>query len=213
LNHLYATYANINASDLLSNDKQMKADYDANQPIELLFDQIEDAVDFAAAGDCPYTPTQVTAIAYQLVFKTGLFHDECKLWKRRIAADKNWAEFKTVFSLAHQELRESQLPSSNTDFHSANAATGLQLKTAEAIANLATATTTDRTSVASLTATISKHTAKLSEANAKLYRLAERNGQRNNSNSDFSNHTGSRPRIAGPHYCHTHGSQVWHKGP
>mgnify|MGYP002806862359 FL=1 len=212
-NHLYATYANINASDLLSNDEQMKADYDANQPIELFFDQIEDAVDFAAAGDCPYTPTQVTAIAYQLVFKTGLFHDECKLWKRRIAADKNWAEFKTVFSLAHQELRESQLTSSNTDFHSANAATDLQLETAEAIANLATATAADRTSVASLTATISKLTAELSEANAKLYRLAERNGQRNNSNSNSSNHTDSRPRTAGPHYCHTHGSQVWHKGP
>jgi hypothetical protein len=121
-NHLYATYANINASDLLSKDKQMKADYDANQPIELFFDQIEVAVDFAAAGDCPYTPTQVTAIAYQLVFKMGLFHDECKLRKRRIAADKNWAGFKTVFSLAHQELRESQLTSSNTGFHSANAA-------------------------------------------------------------------------------------------
>jgi hypothetical protein len=121
-NHLYATYANINASDLLSKDKQMKADYDANQPIELFFDQIEVAVDFAAAGDCPYTPTQVTVIAYQLVFKMGLFHDECKLRKRRIAADKNWAGFKTVFSLAHQELRESQLTSSNTGFHSANAA-------------------------------------------------------------------------------------------
>jgi hypothetical protein len=52
--------------------------------------------------------------------------------------------------------------------------------------------------------------AKLSEANAKLYRLAERNGQRNNSNS--SNHTDSRPRTDRPHYCHTRGSQVWRKG-
>jgi hypothetical protein len=64
--HLYATYANINALDLLSNDEQMKADYNANQPIELFFDQIDDAVDFAAAGDCPYTPTQVTAICYYI---------------------------------------------------------------------------------------------------------------------------------------------------
>jgi hypothetical protein len=140
-------------------------------------------------------------------------HDKCKLWKRRIAADKNWAEFNTVFSLAHQELRESQLTSSNTDFHSAYVATDLQLETAEAIANLATATAADRTSVASLTATISKLTAELSEANTKLYRLAERNGQRNNSNSNSSNHTDSRPCTAGPHYCHTHGSQVWYKGP
>jgi hypothetical protein len=140
LDHLYATYANISASDLLSNNEQMKANYDANQPIELFFDQIEDSVNFAAAGNCPYTPAQVTAIAYELVFKTGIFHDECKLLKRRIAADKNWADFKTVSSLAHQELRESQLTSSDIGFHSANAAnaaTNLQFETAEAIANLA----------------------------------------------------------------------------
>jgi hypothetical protein len=56
LDHLYATYANISASNLLANDEQMKADYDANQPIEVFVDQIEDSVNFAAAGDCPYTP-------------------------------------------------------------------------------------------------------------------------------------------------------------
>jgi hypothetical protein len=58
--------------NLLANDEQMKSDYNANQPIELFFDQIEDSVvDFAAAGNCPYIPIQVTSIAYQLVFQTG----------------------------------------------------------------------------------------------------------------------------------------------
>jgi hypothetical protein len=50
LDHLYATYANI----------------DINQPIKLFFDQIEDVVNFAAAGDSPCTPVQVTTITYQL---------------------------------------------------------------------------------------------------------------------------------------------------
>jgi hypothetical protein len=80
---LYATYANISASDLLASNAKMKTDINVNQPIELFFDQIEDAVDFAAAGKCPYTPEQVTAVAYQLVFKTGMFPDDCKLWKER----------------------------------------------------------------------------------------------------------------------------------
>ena len=203
LDHLYATYANISASDLLANDEQMKTDYDAQQPIEIFFDQIKDVVDFAAAGDCPYTPVQVTAIAYQLIFKTGLFGDECKVWKRRLAANKKWAAFKTSFAIAHQELRESQLTSSNAGFQSANAATGLQFETVDALANLATATAADRTSVAALTATISQLTLELSAANAKIIQMAEQH-----TNQNAPGHR--RTRRAGPHYCHTHGSQVWH---
>jgi hypothetical protein len=121
LDHLYSIYANISASDLLANDAQMKTDYDVNHPIELFYDQIEDAVDFAAAGDCPYTPIQLTAIAYQLVFKTGMFPEECKLWKRGLPANKNWTGFKTVFAIAHQELRESNVTTAAASFQSANA--------------------------------------------------------------------------------------------
>jgi hypothetical protein len=153
LDHLYSTYAKISASDLLSNDAQMKNDYHVNQPIKLFYDQIEDSVDFAAAGDCPYTPIQVTAIAYQLVFKTGMFPKECKLCKRRLAANKNWTKFKTFFLIAHhQELRESNVTtaaagfqSANASIESANATIALQYETANAI-NLATATAADRTS-------------------------------------------------------------------
>ncbi len=208
LDHLYATYANISASDLLTNDNQMKTDYDVNQPIKLFFDQIEDAVDFAAAGDSPYTPVQVTTIAYQLVFKTAMFPDECKLWKRRTTATKNWSDFKTLFALAHQELREAQLTTSATGFQSANAAIDLQNDTVDAIANLATATAADRTSVAALTATVSKLTLELSTANAKLLALTALHNQPAGAAAPYIRR--DRPRTAGPHYCHTHGSQVWH---
>jgi hypothetical protein len=51
--HLYATYASISASDLLSNNKHMKSSSNSKQPIKLFFDMIEDAVNFAAAGGCP----------------------------------------------------------------------------------------------------------------------------------------------------------------
>jgi hypothetical protein len=131
----------------------MKADYDADQPIEVFFDQIEDSVDFAAA---PTLPRKSPPLPTNSFSKRAFSMTNASSEKRGIAADKNWAEFKTAFSLAHQELRESQLTSSNTGFYSANAATDLQLETAEAIINLATATAADHTSVATVTATISK---------------------------------------------------------
>jgi hypothetical protein len=217
LDHLYATYANISASDLLTNDAKMKTDINVNQPIELFFDQIEDAVDFAAAGKCPYTPEQVTAVAYQLVFKTAMFPDECKLWKRQNAVDKTWTNFKTVFATAHQELRECQQTTTSAGFHSANSAMALQTETVDAIANLATATAADRASIATLTTTISNLTAELAETNTKLIKALGELAQRPPYNDSTGGRQGrdhqQRERKPGPHYCHTHGSQVWHPSP
>ena len=107
LDYLYSTYAKISATDLLANDAKMKQDVDVNQPIEVFFDQIEDAVDFADAAKCPYTPEQVTTTAFQLFNKTGMYQDDCKLWKRKAATDKTWENFKKAFTEAHQELRET----------------------------------------------------------------------------------------------------------
>ena len=56
LDHLYSTYANISASALQDNDKRLRAPYDRNQPFETLINQVENAVDYASAGDTPYTP-------------------------------------------------------------------------------------------------------------------------------------------------------------
>ena len=91
LDHLYSTYANISAAALQDNDKKLRAPYDSYQPFKTLIDQVENAVDYASTGDTPYTPAQVVGIAFQLVFQTSLFNDNCKLWQRQPADVKTWA--------------------------------------------------------------------------------------------------------------------------
>ncbi len=51
--HLYTNYAKITPADLDDNDRAMKQPCDVNQPIEVLYQQIEDAIEFAAAGQTP----------------------------------------------------------------------------------------------------------------------------------------------------------------
>ena len=41
LTHLYAASAKITKGDLEDNDKRMRADYDMNQPMEFIFEQID----------------------------------------------------------------------------------------------------------------------------------------------------------------------------
>ena len=43
LNHLYAGYGDLSPQDMADNDVRLKTAYDVSQPIEVLFDQVEDA--------------------------------------------------------------------------------------------------------------------------------------------------------------------------
>jgi hypothetical protein len=70
--HLYINYAKITPANLDNNDRAMKQPCDVNQPIEVLYQQIEDVIEFAAAGQTPYSPRQVLNVAYQLIFRTGI---------------------------------------------------------------------------------------------------------------------------------------------
>jgi hypothetical protein len=53
LDHLYAQYARISSSDLQDSDVAFKKPYDPNLPIKTLFNQIENGIDYAAAGLSP----------------------------------------------------------------------------------------------------------------------------------------------------------------
>ena len=59
-------------------------------------------VDYASARDTPYTPAQVVAIVFQLLFQTGIFNKDCKLWRHQTADNKTWTRFKEFFATAHQ---------------------------------------------------------------------------------------------------------------
>ena len=130
-----------------------------NQPIERLFEQIEDAVEYVDAGHNIYTPLQVVTNAFQIVFQTGMFVQYCKYWKRKTIADKTWSNFKTFFATAHQEWRESQSTTSGNLYSTApivGASANAVLRyneTADTIAYLATSTSADCTTVATLAST------------------------------------------------------------
>ena len=72
-----------------------------------LFDQIKDAMEYVAAGNAPFSPEQIVNTAFHVLFTTGMFHDDCKLRKRRPVHEKSWASIKLTFAMVHQELVES----------------------------------------------------------------------------------------------------------
>jgi hypothetical protein len=90
-----------------------------------------------------------------------LFPDACRAWQSRAIAAKTWAQFKIDFATAHREFRLTNQTAKQSGFHSANmmieqGRDDSMQETAEAIAQLATATASDWGTVATLTTTNAK---------------------------------------------------------
>jgi hypothetical protein len=171
LTHLLTYYAMIAPIELTQNYEHLNAPYDPNQPIETLFQQIQDARAFAVAGGQPYGAAMIVNIAYTLVFNTGVFPYACRAWQSRAIAGKTWAQFKLDFATAHREFCLTNQTAQQSVFHSSN----MMIKqgreetmqdTIDAIDQLATATASDRGTVATLTTTNSKLSTQLEAAQA-----------------------------------------------
>ena len=223
LTHLYDKYANITPSDKQDNIKRMNMPYDPNDPPAVLFTQVQEAADYAAHANTPFSNEQLVDAAYNLVFNTGVFSEECKRWRQRMPPlTKTWADFQTWFADEHQEWCEDQKLTAQHRNSQANAAyeedyNDHQEQTIEAIANLATATSSDRATVAQLTRTIAQLTADLKTAQDKVVKTLEENvslakqlaqtkrGSANNASPATTNEPGAKV-----HYCWTHGFECDH---
>ena len=231
LDHLVTTYAAINQSDLGKNKENMTARYDPNAPIETLFAQIADGVAYAELGEDPFTSKQVVDIALLCLVKTGVFNDDLKEWNHLPLLDRTWPKFRVHFSKAHREWRANLRLTAGQHFPRANAVDSTsvqnhQAETVDALANLATATASDRATVATLTDTIAQPLSELASAQAKLIsslldnqrilkRLSDKGGSWNTSGSGTDGKTyggGAAGPWDGPsiHYCHTHGHKCPH---
>jgi hypothetical protein len=166
----------ITPTELTQNYERLNTPYDPNQQIETLFQQIQDARAFAVAGGQPYGAAMIVNVAYTLVFNTGLFPDACRVWKSRAIAGKTWSQFKIDFATAHREFGLTNQTAQQSGFHRANmmfeqGCDDSMQDTVDAIAQLATATVSDRGTVDTLTTNNAKLANQLEAAHALIAQL------------------------------------------
>jgi hypothetical protein len=203
----------IAPTELTQNYEHLNAPCDPNQPIETLFQQIQDAQAFAAAGGQPYGPAMIVNVAHTLVFNTGLFPDACRAWKSRATAGKKWAQFKQDFTTAHREFHLNNKIAQQSGFHSVNmmieqGRNERMQDTVDAIAQLETATASDRGTVATVTTNNAKLATQLEAAQAQISQL--KNEISTLKNKIKPAWQGQRPikTTNNDSYCWSHGYQV-----
>jgi hypothetical protein len=165
-------------TELTQNYERLNSPYDPNQPIETLSQQVQDARAFAVAGGHTYGAAMIINVAYTLVFNTGLFPDACRAWQSRALAGKTWKQLNIDFATAHREFHLTNQTAHQSGFRSANMMIEHGLEetiqdTVDAIAQLSTATGSDRGTVATLTATNVKLATQLEAAQAQIAQLKD----------------------------------------
>jgi hypothetical protein len=209
LDHLFETYGNITAVNSEINFEHMRRVWDPQQPMETLFNQIQDCADYSEAGGFPIGPSQQINVGYAKIFATWHFMSSCCRWNEKPAAVKTWTHFKSHFAAAHRQHKQMQVETAaNAGYHSANASmTQNEDQMAEAtigaLKNLATATASDRGVVADLTQASSRLVRQLEEISSELRELqALINQERRDRRGPRSSTS------AASNYCWTHGYKV-----
>ena len=200
LQHLFDNYSNITPLKLEDNNMKMRATWDPNSPFDCLVKQIEDGQDYADDSGQLYTAKQLLHITYTLVFKTGLYFEDCKTWNARPAAQHTWDNFKTHFQTAQRLLCDQMRMTKQAGFHS-NLAQHTQLPTTqlpaeyqEALINLASLAAANRkllTKLATSVAAINQHINKLNHHSTQPLHLVQTNTDSNTTSTALSSVTTS----------------------
>jgi hypothetical protein len=209
LDHLFETYGNITAVDLEINFEHMRRAWDPQQPVETLFKQIQDCSDYSEAGGVLIDHPQQINVEYATIFATGHFMSAFRRWNEKPSAEKTWTHFKSHFAADHRQHKQMQGESAATaGYHSANASMTqnedhMDEATIGALANLATATASDRGVVAALTWANSRLAKQLEDNSSGLRELK---ALLNQERREKRGPRGFSPSSS--NYCWTHGYKV-----
>jgi hypothetical protein len=224
LMHLKQTYGFINPTQLAENYNKMTAPINFQDPIETPFKQIEDGVRYANAGAQPYTEAQYVNTAFLLILNTGAIPDACRNWQRHTPVNQTWADFRREFARAQREQIIISSTASGAGYHTSNVAEHYEhtpdpadTEFVTAMANLATATSADRETVATLTREIATLTdqlkskyiwAKSQEAEVRRLLGAQGNTRPATAASTPTTYIRKSYKTRNDNYCWSHGYQV-----
>jgi hypothetical protein len=120
--HLDNNHGIITHEDLDNNRTALKAAWNPDDGIDLLWTRVSEAKQFAVRGNDNITDAQVITALLQVFETTGLFELALNTWRTR--AEPTWTleQFKTDFNQANKE-RLRKLTARQAGYHGANAAT------------------------------------------------------------------------------------------
>jgi hypothetical protein len=109
--HLFDTHGKITPQQVTSKQLSIyNMMFTIALPVDVVFNSVDDLVDLADHAGSALTDQQMIDLAYQVFSKEPLFRDNIRLWNRKPAADKTWANMLTHFRTAQTDLQSLNSP-------------------------------------------------------------------------------------------------------
>ena len=87
--HLFDTYGKINEAELQQKyDETTKLNFDISDPIDNIFNAVEDLCEIAEFAKTPYSARQKVNIGFLIVSKHPIFQSDSRKWMRKPLVDK-----------------------------------------------------------------------------------------------------------------------------
>jgi hypothetical protein len=133
LQYLLTVYGKITPSQLLHLEQETKIfAYDPITPIDVVFNQVEDLVEYGEMANCEFTMHQTVNIAYAILNRTTKFRESIQTWNCLPVLQKTWIAFKIHFREAHTRLQETgELTMEEAGYHQANLVEAIANRVAE----------------------------------------------------------------------------------
>jgi hypothetical protein len=102
LQNLRTKYGNCTPAEKTANDAKFASPWNPNEPIEALFDRLEDCYVFSIMAKPPYTQEQLIDKAIMAIQRTGLYETAWLEWQGFTEENKTWQQLKLHFKEAYE---------------------------------------------------------------------------------------------------------------
>ena len=114
--HLFTTHGKITPQQVKAKEMStFNMHYDISQPVDTVFNTIDDLADLAEHARSPMTPQQMIDMAYVIFARQPILQQDLHLWNRRPLVEQTWATMLDHFRDAQSDL--SSLPNAGDVFH------------------------------------------------------------------------------------------------
>ena len=117
--HLFTTYGKITPQQVKAKEAAVLGmHYDISQPVDVVFNAIDDLADLAEHALSPMSPQQMIDLAYVIFARQPILQQDLRLWTRRPAPERIWNNMLEHFRDAQSDL--SSLPTTGDMFQAPN---------------------------------------------------------------------------------------------
>jgi hypothetical protein len=114
--HLFTTYGHITPQQVKAKEMELlNMHYDISQPVDNVFNSIDDLSDLAESVNSPMSSQQMINLAYVIFAKQTILQPDLRLWNRKPVAECTWDHMMEHLHDAQSNL--SSLPTTGDMYH------------------------------------------------------------------------------------------------